>query len=112
GKGERGGGWSECGKKEIRGENARLRHAIEQRRFASIGIADQCDNRIRHAPSAGSMERASALHRRELAFDLGKPLVDHAAVGLELRFARPAEEAKTPALALKVGPGTNQPAFL
>src|SRR5215470_17119833 len=58
------------------------------------------------------MERAGALHRRELAFDLGKPLVDHAAVGLELRFARPAEEAKTAALALKVGPGTNQPAFL
>jgi len=58
------------------------------------------------------MQRAGAFHRRKLAFDLGKPLVDHAAVGLELGFAWPAEETKTTALALEVGPRTNQPAFL
>ena len=28
------------------------RHAVEQRRFAGIGVADQRDDRIRHAPAA------------------------------------------------------------
>ena len=58
------------------------------------------------------MQRVSALDSRKLAFDFRKPLIDYAAVGLELSLARPAEEPKTAALALEVGPGTNQPAFL
>src|SRR3974390_2332422 len=58
------------------------------------------------------MQAARGFDPLELFLDLGDALADEPAVGFDLRFAGPAEEAKTAALALKMGPASNEPASL
>ncbi len=58
------------------------------------------------------MQLAGAFDLVEFAFDAPDAIFDHAPVGFELRLARPAEKAETAALALEMGPGADQPAFL
>jgi hypothetical protein len=58
------------------------------------------------------MQCARAFHPAQLGFYLGETLVDHTAVCFELSFARTAEKTKAAALTLKMGPGSNQAAFL
>ena len=64
------------------------------------------------APSLSPVQRASALHRIKITLDPGDPFFDLAAVGFDLRFARPTQEAKTAALTLQMGPGADEPALL
>ena len=109
---DRAQGRIERREQHVGGQHARLRHAVEQRRFAGIGVADQRDDRIRHAAAAFAMQFAGAFDLDEFAFDLGEPLLDHAAVGFELGFAGAAEKAEAAALALEMGPGAHQPALL
>jgi hypothetical protein len=58
------------------------------------------------------MQRARALYLVEFTANLRHPVADHASVGLDLRFARTAEEAEATALPLEVGPAPHQPARL
>src|SRR6185437_8647738 len=59
-----------------------------------------------------AMERAGALHVRQLALQLGDALADQAPVDLELALAGAAEEAEAAALTLEMRPGAHQPRAL
>ena len=78
--------------------------AVEQRRLAGIGVADQRDHAIRHALATGAMQASRRLHLLQLALELGDALLDQAAVGFDLRLAGTAHEAETAALAFEMGP--------
>jgi hypothetical protein len=93
-------------------KHARLRHAVEQRRFAGVGVADQSHDRIRHAAAALAVQLAGALDLGKLGFDLGQSLLDHAAIGFQLGLTGTAKEAETATLTLKVGPRAHQTASL
>src|SRR5689334_22958658 len=58
------------------------------------------------------MQGPRALHLVQLAADLRHPFADQSPVGLDLRFARTAEEAESASLTFEVGPAPDQPACL
>src|SRR5690606_12546044 len=81
---------------------------IEQRRLAGIGVAHERD--VEHIAAF-----ALAALRGALLLDLDQPLaraldrlVDHAAIKLDLGFARSAARANAAALTLQVGPAAHQ----
>src|SRR5215216_5476751 len=90
-------------KKHIGGKHARLRQSVEKRRFAGIGVADQRDNRIRHAFAAFTMQLARPLDLLEFVLDARDALADQSPVGFELALAGTAEESKAAALAFEMG---------
>jgi hypothetical protein len=55
------------------------------------------------------MKRPSTFHLVELAPNARHAVADEPSVGLDLSFARTAEEAETAALPLKMGPAADQP---
>ena len=86
--------------------------AIEQRRLAGIGVADQRYYAIRDALAPGAMQSARRLHLLDFVLKPGNALADEAAVGLDLGFAGTAHESKATALALEMGPRPHQTAAL
>ena len=82
--------------------------AVEQRRFARVGIANQRDDRIGHLGARGTVQFAGLHDLVQLTPQLGHLLIDGAAVGLDLRLARTAHKAKATALPFQVGPGAHQ----
>ena len=86
--------------------------AVEQRRLARVGVADDGHDRERHALAACAMQAARLDDHGQFLADRRDALIDQTAVGFDLRFARAAEETVAAALAFKMGPGAHQPAFL
>ena len=78
----------ERGKQHVGRQHARLRHAIEQRRLAGVGVADQRDDRIRHALAAVAMQLARALDLLEFVLD-ARDAVPRSAAGRSRTGSRP-----------------------
>jgi hypothetical protein len=53
---------------------------VEQGRFSSIRVANQRDDRIRHAPARLSVQGPRPLDRFELALEPRNPLTDQPSV--------------------------------
>src|SRR3546814_10601401 len=73
-----------------------------------ICVAHQRDHRPGRLLPAGAMEGSGARYLIQILADLGHAVTDHPAVRLDLGFAGSAEEAEATALALKVGPRSEE----
>ena len=81
---DRAHGGIERGEQQVLGHHAGARKAIEQRRLAGVGVADQGDRRQPRLFAAGAIDGARAAHTLEIALDPHDALADQAAVDLDL----------------------------
>ena len=109
---DRAHGGIERGEQQVLGHHAGAGEAVEQRRLAGVGVADQRHRRQAGLAAAGAIDGARAAHALEVALDPHDALADQAAVDLDLRFAGAAQEAEAAALAFQVGPRPHQAAAL
>ena len=96
----------------VLGGHGRAGQAVEERRLAGVGVADDGHDRQRDALAPRPMQRARAHHAGELPTDGVDAVLDQAAVGFDLRLAGAAEEAVTAALPFQVRPRAHQSALL
>src|SRR5439155_5901751 len=102
----------EGGKQDVLGHHLRASQRVEQGGFAGVGVADQRHDRQRHALARLAMKAPRALDLRQIPLELGDAIANQAPIEFQLAFARSAEEAEAAALALEVGPGTDEAASL
>ena len=95
-------------KQHVGGLHFGARQAVEQRRLAGVGVADQRHDAVRHPLPPGTMQPPGRLDLPQIVLKPPDTIADHAAVGLDLGFSGTAHEPKSAALALKVGPGSHQ----
>ena len=98
----------ECGKELIGGVGASPGQGIEQGGLAGVGIAHQRHLESRVAVAGFAPGLALAFAALQALSNLLDTVSEHAAIHLKLGFARPAPNADTATLTLKVTPGTDQ----
>ena len=100
------------GEKLVLGFDFGLGQAVEQGRFAGVGVPDQRHHRIGHPAAGLAMKLTGALDVLEFPLQTGDAFADQAAVGFDLGFAWAAHETGAAALAFKMGPAADQTAAL
>ena len=105
-------GGVEGGEQQILGHHLGTSEAVEERRFAGIGVADQGDDGIGHTLAGGAMQATGATDLGQFLFERGDAVVDTAAIELDLPLARATHEAGAAALPLEMGPRADQPRAL
>src|SRR6185295_771990 len=81
---------------------------VEERRLACVGVADQRDAERLVLLACTPLRAALALDALELLANALDALADHAAIELDLCFARAAARADAAALPLEVAPAAHQ----
>src|SRR5271165_814379 len=98
----------EGGKQHVGRHDFGAGQPIEQCRLPGVSVADQSDNRIGDRVAARAMQGAPALHSLQLPLAADDALLNKAAVGFDLGFARSAEKAESAALTFEMGPRTHK----
>src|SRR5690606_37004493 len=83
-------GWIERSEQLVLDERTGGGQAVHQRRLAGVGIADESDDRIRHAGTPAAMQSAGLLDLAQAALERSDAFAHSAPVDLELSFARAA----------------------
>ena len=96
------------GKEHVLDHHIRAGQAVEQRRFARVGVAHQGNNREGHFCARGAVQLAGFHGLGQLRLDFVDPLVNGPPVGLDLRLTRPADKAQTAALTFQMRPGPHK----
>mmetsp|Transcript_7251 Transcript_7251/g.12139 ORF Transcript_7251/g.12139 Transcript_7251/m.12139 type:complete len:252 (-) Transcript_7251:1058-1813(-) len=98
----------QCGKQHIFCHHIRACDAVEKRRFSSVGIANQRDDRKRHFGTRLTVQLAGLHHFGQLSPQPHQMVVNCPPVSLNLGFTGTTHKPKTTTLALQVGPSPHQ----